>query len=412
MQRESTYYNRPLLGDEPPEIHRFHESRLAGAGRAQEAGAVVGEARNAIRATTISEVENLEHFPSDQELLDYMQARLVYKQGGIHEYWVYAPATVEDRRDLELPALAGFYGSLADFIESRVGLVDISPEPRSALELGLLQDCLDSYSARIAQKVSSFCELAERGDYPSWKDFQKDFVFDGLNIRLKSKVHDLCRDAGWPAGLMSNIHTGCRFIRYWTEAMAHQKVVAAGKELPLHYRIYLNPTISKTPEIAGQLSDAFERENLHVINEIMNRPYDFCQRQGRISGVGTEGITVYCNKYHANGALAIILKCFESNYDLFEGRPCHRLATPVAPGIAVTAHEGFETTGYSYDFHRSNIIADAWEDFSAQHADMASTVPHQAVHAFKQVLEAEFRKHQINPRNISFKDSSVASDIL
>ncbi|MYB40290.1 hypothetical protein F4X86_03450 [Candidatus Saccharibacteria bacterium] len=421
MQRESTDHRRSP-GNEFPEIHRYHESRSGGTdhqqeGRAPTAEAGAGsdaraEARNAIRAKTIGEIENLEHFPSEQELSGYMELRLVYKRANSYLYWVEDLPSAEDRRDLEPAALADFYGGLADFISSRAALVDVSSGLRSPQEMDLLRGCLGDYSSRITQKAENFRELVSGGGYPSQQDFEKNFVFNGLNIKVGDKVRDLCHGLGWSGDLMSNIDVRPLFVSYWTEAMAHQKVVFAGKTLPLHYRIYLNPELSRTLEIAGRLSDAFEHENLHVMHEIMNRPYNVAQYRGRIGGVRTEGITVYCNRYHANRALEIILECFEDNYDFFKDRPTPKLATPVAPGVAVASHEGFETMGYSFDSHRSNIITDAWEDFASQNGGMAMTVSHQSIHAFRQVLETEFRKHRINPRNIAFRDSSASGDIL
>ena len=421
MQHETTDPQRST-GGSFPEIHRFHESRVGDAARESGKRALEPEkdlsgdgrweGRDAIRARTIIEAKNLEHFPDEIMLQSYMEGRLMYPKYNSYPYWVEELSAPEDLHDLEPSSLAGFYSNLADFINHRVDLINLLPRSRSAEEIRQQRKYLDDYASLITRKNGAFQELVSSGSYPDQKDFSRSFVFNNLNIRLGDRSYDLSRSWGWAGDLMSNIRVeGPLFVSHATEAMANQMVACAGKELPLHYGIYLNPRINQTFEVANWLSDAFENENLLVISEIMNRAFEVSQRH-HTSWHRIEGITVYCNRYHANRVLEIILECFKRNYDSFKDRPSLKLATPIAPGIAVASQAGWDVMGYSFSANRANIIDEAWKDFLSQESYAASTVSHQSIYAFRQVLETRLRKEGINPRNISFNDSSVAYDIL
>lgn len=369
-------------------------------------------ARKVVRADKISDIRHLEHFPSDQELAGYIQLRQVYKDADDHLYWVEEMPTTADRRDLELPAVADFYHQLAEFTESRVGLVDVSAKRRSQGERDSIEGCLDTYSTLILRKERAYRELLQQGVLPDPAGFEQNFLFDGLNIKEGNQIHDLSQVGAQADGLISNICVSRSFVRYATEATANQLLHVPANNSPLRYRIYLNPRISRMLEIAGQLADGFDHEDLQVACQIINRAWEVSRKRGQILGVGTEGMVVYCNEHQIDRVLEVILECFEHNYEAFQDRSHPTLATPIAPGIAIASGEGFDTAKYSFNTHRSTIIAAAWEDFESQQDGLASTVSHQSIYAFKQVLTEVFRRHDIDPHNISFNDPAASYDII
>ena len=430
MQGESTDPRR-LPGNSFPEIHRFHESPVGSTGSKQEKlvptteagihGDIRQEARKAIRARTISEIENLEHFPSDEDLLRYMQLRQTNPDASSYKYWVQYEPTSHDRHDLELPAIADFYSGLADFIKSKIKPVRLPGYQHSQAKEDDLRKSLDDYRLRIEQKEQSFRNLVNQGIYPDMKyPAGNDFIFSGLFIEAAGRMHDLSKRT-WAGDLISNIGVDRKFVYYATENMSNQFVTFADRELPVHHRIYLNPKISRTIEVAGQLSDALDAENLQAMYKIMNRAQEATRKKGQVLEIRSEGIVVYCNKYHTNRVLEIILECFESNYEAFKDRLAPKLATDIAPGIAVATEEGlskrysfkrYSFKRYSFNGHRAAIISDAWGIFKQQES-LISTISHQDLGLFKQILQGQFRRYHVDPRNISFHDLSASSyDIL
>lgn len=350
---------------------------------------------SSIRAETIEAAQNLANFPTAQELEDYMGWRLRYPDARDYRYWISDPVSVADYLDLEPPARANLHGDMADFISSKIKITR-HPEASDKRADNYL---LENYKGDILRKSADVQALIAAGD--PLGDFSQRSEFGNLNLQYtRGGSCDLTRNIYVEGGMlaMSNILLSRTFVRHLTPAVIDSCLTRA--EWPaMDYRVYLNPRLSRAGAAATELTTIWDRQNLPAITKILNRVAETAG-QRRVRSVRNEGMVVYCDRESIDRLLTAALDYYNRNASDFSDRRTPKLATQIAPGLAVATNEGL--SGRSFNSHRSAIFESAWIEFQSGRPDSAAQIVLKDVEVFRGILLEKLHENGVYLRNISF----------
>ena len=392
---------RPDAGDFDGENHKdYLNSRAPGDGSAPDPDDAYRQISDSIRAGDIDKIRSLDNFPTDNEIEDFLRWKQLNTHREAYGYWAFGLPTKDDRANL-LPLYgAVFYDQLVNLVKSKVRCLSL-PEAEGGQggDKLLTTQILNNYRHYLTQKSASFQLAAASDNYPHLSNDL--FNLNGLNLTAGDQVLDLSLEYEAKAGLISNmISAEKEFVTHCTAYLLNAYLLR--QAVPLQYCIYLNPQISQSVRVAAELIDKFETSRLAVKTDILNRATEAGSHH--ILDIKTWSIAVYVNQAQIDYALDLILNHYRQDYLAFAGRTIPKLAAGIAHGIAVSTQEGFDSDRYSFNGHRSDMFDTAWKEFEYYQMS-ASSVTHHDIQTFKQILQRECGKRQVDVRNISFPDS-------
>ena len=349
-----------------------------------------------IRAESLEKTQDLTNFPNDNNIEDFLRWKQINAQGESYEYWTNNLPTKEDRQNLKPLHGAVFYDQLVDLIKSKVKIVRSPQHVFNEDNKLLLAQVINNYCLYITKKSENFQLVAVSDTYP---DQSNDlFRFNGLNLEIEGQIHDLSSGHLGRMDFLSNIvSSGKSFICYDTLELL--KAYLSHRVLPFHECIYLNPQVSQSVRIAGELIDKFEEDQLSVQVKILNRSLEGGKHH--ILDIKSWGIAISSSRSQTDQVLSTVLRLYRQNYPLFAQRSAPKLATQIADGVAVATLEGFNQEQYSFNGHRAYIFDKSWAAFKFYQMS-TSSVTHHDIQTFKQILQQECRQSQIDIYNISF----------
>lgn len=327
-----------------------------------------------------------------------MRWRQINSQRKSYEYWAFNLPTKLDRQNLQPLYGAVLYDQLINLIKAKVKVLPAPALGDQGEDRLLTAQILNNYRHYLTQKSASFQSAAASNQYPHPSNDL--FGLNGLNLAEGEHVHDLSLEYKTKAGLIANIISDEKeSITYCTAELL--QAYLQRQEVPLQYCIYLNPQISQTVRVATELIDKFEASRLAARTNIFNRAIE----GGSHHVVDTKSwsIAIYVNQVQMDYALDLILRHYKQDYLAFADRPTPKLAIDIAHGVAVATQEGFDNDRYSFTTHRSSIFDGTWKEFEYYQMS-TSSVTHHDIQTFKQILQRECGKHQIDTRNIAFPD--------
>ena len=357
------------------------------------------EMRATIVADKIANIRNLDNFPEDYEIGEFLRWQHAHPDIKAHEYWCSTTPTKEDRQCLTELHGAVFHDQLGDLIKSKVQILQ-SPQcehpPQNKL---LLDEILAGYRYLITSRSENLQRTIVTSGYPG-KNSEL-FNFNGLDVQFDNQSFDLSRSSiEVVKGLLSNIVCDKRFMYYSTEELVN--LYFSKQHFAFHNRIYLNPSLHASVKVFGDLIDRFEEYSLPINMKIFNRAFEAGHKH-QYGSVRADGIIIYTNHEHTDTALQLVLSCYMQHYSSFEDRVSPKLTTQIAPGVSLATHEGFDEEKYSFLTHRSYMFDQAWEHFKfIQEFNPTASFSNQDIYTFKQLLIQECDKRQVDKRNISF----------
>ncbi|MYB40291.1 hypothetical protein F4X86_03455 [Candidatus Saccharibacteria bacterium] len=353
---------------------------------------------DSISADSVDKVQALDNFPTDNEIEEFLRWKQINPQRNSYQYWAFNLPTKDDRQSLQPLYGAVFYDQLVNLIKSKVKVLSLPEMEGQGEDRLVTAQILNNYRHYLSQKSASFQLAAASNDYPHVSNDL--FSLNGLNLAEGDQVHDLSLEHAAKAGLMSNIISAEKeFVTHCTAGLLHAYLL--NQVVPLQYCIYLNPQISQSVRVVTELINKFEDSRLVVKTDILNRAIEGGSHH--ILDIKSWSIAVYVNKAQVDYALDLILGHYKQDYLAFDGRTVPKLAASVAHGIAVSTQEGFDQDRYSFNGHRSNMFDITYKEFEYYQMS-ASSVTHHDIQTFKQILQRECGKHQVDVRNIAFPD--------
>lgn len=372
------------------------------------------DAELGIRARSWNQARNLNNFPSDEQLSDFLDWRSqVDPDTRSYGYLICHENSPEDNQLLDRQLGAAYHYQLANLIGRRLAIqpsphYNHPPQNRTAIA-----EAEADYQVQLNEKAHNFWTRATNGDYPPTDD--PDFKLDGFCLPIGDERVGLEQPFLLDPAYAANFHISNKSFAVWGSQKQIERILNE-TEQPCVGRIYLNPTIDRNVEVFDQLIDILDQNEVACDAKIFNRALEAGGNAPRIEhpdGTTTtfsrsEGIVVYVPADEADKTLGLILDYYQQNPQAFAGRAAPPLAAEVAPGIGLATQEGFDGSKKSFNSHRAGIFDQAYQHL--QTAEMpAESPPEQKLAAFKYILQEICQREGVDPKNIAFANSRPAA---
>ena len=363
-----------------------------------------------IKATKFEEARNT-HREFDKDFVMGALERTLQDPGGGHllHMYDYFVKTTPDNIEVEIShdpeRIAKLHSDMTQMISENLkinladeGLRDYVEAQKSAYLRELTEE--DKIFSEGAKNHSAGDKLPEK--------FMSAHEYRGFKMKTAGGEIDISQSGGERApGVEPNIKVQrggtSQFVHWKTSPVAESWL--KGEDVPLTRRIYLNPS---TPELIGtfsQIMKGLEQDGIRARGKVTDRSIELFKRATDTpKSVRSEGIVLYLEDKDANNVLQKILKMQEDRPELFANRSTPKIATEVAPGIAI----GDEPkNGESLTENRVKLIESALNETREKIGiKFGEKIPQEnaekAYPLFNETLKRIAKENGVDPNNIAF----------